>query len=526
MILGDASPASPAAAAAPTHRASAVTIDAIFRRLVKRRPDALALVDADNRESFTAGEPRRLTYAEADRTVAAIAGRLRSMGLPTDAIVGVQLPNIAENILTILGILRAGMIVAPLPLLWRQADAVAALGRIGAKALITCGRVGAFNHCQFAMAVAADVFSIRYVCGFGNDLPDGVVPFDELFNAPRLEPAPLLERGGHDNAAKHVAAVTFDVVDGGGVPAARNHAELLAGGLAVVLEGRLAEDTNIVSAIAPTSFAGICLTLFPWLLCGGTLVLHHPFDAGVLIRQRRQYGCGTLVLPAPVAIRLADTSAFAVENPTCVIAAWHSPEQIASAPLWREPGSSLVDVAIFGEVALIPARRDISGKPPRLATGAIVVPQGGPDGSVVAELMRTDAGTVALRGPMVPHHPFPPGIEDSGLPYFKIGPKGVVDSGYTCRGDTLRNAIVVTGPPVGIVSVGGYRFLLRNLQDAVRRVDGAATLAALPDPVTGRRLIGNATNRSAMQAMLNAAGVNPLVVAAFADRSGQDVSAA
>jgi len=154
------------------------------------------------------------------------------------------------------------------------------------------------------------------------------------------------------------------------------------------------------------------------------------------------------------------------------------------------------------------------------------VPQGGPDGSVVAELMRTDAGTVALRGPMVPHHPFPPGIEDSGLPYFKIGPKGVVDSGYTCRGDTLRNAIVVTGPPVGIVSVGGYRFLLRNLQDAVRRVDGAATLAALPDPVTGRRLIGNATNRSAMQAMLNAAGVNPLVVAAFADRSGQDVSAA
>ena len=55
--------------------------------------------------------------------VSAIAGRLRRMGLPTDAIVGIQLPNIVENILTILGVLRAGMIAAPLPLLWRRADA-------------------------------------------------------------------------------------------------------------------------------------------------------------------------------------------------------------------------------------------------------------------------------------------------------------------------------------------------------------------------------------------------------------------
>ena len=58
----------------------------------------------------------------------------------------------------------------------------AALARIGAKALITCDRVGTFNHGQCAMTVAADVFSIRYVCGFGENLPDGVVSFDDLFD--------------------------------------------------------------------------------------------------------------------------------------------------------------------------------------------------------------------------------------------------------------------------------------------------------------------------------------------------------
>ena len=152
------------------------------------------------------------------------------MGLPTDAVVGIQLPNIVENILAMLGVLRAGMIVAPLPLLWRRADAVAALARVGAKALITCGRVGAFNHGQFALGVAADVFSIRYVCGFGKNLPDGVVSFDDLFTAEKLDPVLPLDRERQHNAAAHVAAITFDIGEGGVVPVARNHAELLAGG--------------------------------------------------------------------------------------------------------------------------------------------------------------------------------------------------------------------------------------------------------------------------------------------------------
>ena len=284
-----------------------MTLDDLFRRAAARRPDAIALADAPNRESFTDGPPLRLTYAEADRMVSAIAGRLRRMGLPTDAIVGIQLPNTVENILTILGVLRAGLIAAPLPLLWRRADAVAALARVGAKALVTCRRVGKFDHCQFATRVAAEVFSIRYVCGFGAAVPDGVVPLDDLFAAAKLDPVPPLERAG--NAAAHLAVISFEVGEDGPVPVARRHLELLAGGLGVLLESRLEQDANILSTMAPSTFAGICLTLVPWLLCGGTLVLHHPFDADVFARQRRDERCGTLILPAPVAFRLAEDRA-------------------------------------------------------------------------------------------------------------------------------------------------------------------------------------------------------------------------
>ena len=114
--------------------------------------------------------------------------------------------------------------------------------------------------------MAAEVFSIRYVCGFGDHLPDGVVSFDDLFAAEKLEPFAPLNGARQGNATAHVAAITFDIAEGGLVPVARNHAELYAGGLAVLLESRVAQDATILSTIVPSSFAGICLTLLPWLL--------------------------------------------------------------------------------------------------------------------------------------------------------------------------------------------------------------------------------------------------------------------
>jgi non-ribosomal peptide synthetase component E (peptide arylation enzyme) len=91
MILGEAETAD------NRSRGPSLTLDDVFRRHPRRRPDALALIDPLNRTSFTGGSPHRVTYAEADRIVSAMAARLRDMGLPTDTVVGIQLPNIVEN---------------------------------------------------------------------------------------------------------------------------------------------------------------------------------------------------------------------------------------------------------------------------------------------------------------------------------------------------------------------------------------------------------------------------------------------
>ncbi len=59
------------------------------------------------------------------------------------------------------------------------------------------------------------------------------------------------------------------------------------------------------------------------------------------------------------------------------------------------------------------------------------------------------------------------------------------------------------------------------LLETIGRIDSGAALAALPDPLIGQRLVGNAADLQAMAAALRALGVNPLVTAAFGDRGEQ-----
>lgn len=454
VILGDAARDQ----AQPSADGRRITVDELLRHISRQRPDKLALVDPENRESFTDGKPRRMTYAEADHIVAAIAQRLRDMGLPTDAVVGVQLPNIVESFLVTLGIWRADMIAAPLPLFWRRAEAVDALGRIGAKALIICGRVGAFCQADFALHVAAEVFSIRYVCGFGANVSDGVVSFNDLMAPQTSGPGSQVDSERRINACSHLAAITFDTSEGCIVPVARNHTELLAGGLAVLLESQLPPGAKVLSALSPASFAGIGLTFLPWLLIGGTLVMHHPFELDIFTRQIQEHRCDAVVLPAAVVFRLPETGLFAGNEPATVIATWRSPERLASSPTWRQPNSPLIDVSIFSETAIVPARRGANGRPGPLALGRLTAPRDHADGVAVADVARTESGTAAFRGPMVPSHSFPPGIERSSLPHFQIGPDGLVDTGYPCCVDTATQTMIVTNPPAGVADDGAIAF--------------------------------------------------------------------
>jgi len=172
-------------------------------------------------------------------------------------------------------------------------------------------------------------------------------------------------------------------------------------------------------------------------------------------------------------------------------------------------------VHVFGEAGLIAARRAPDGKPAVIRFGTIAAPRGSEGGLAVAEIKPSPRGTVAIRGAMVPRYAFPAGAERTTLPHLKVTADGFVDTGYACQPVPADGAMVITAPPPGIVSVGGYRFLTRELDAAVAGVDSAGTLAALPDALAGHRLAGSAPHRDQVEKALNERGVSPLLVGAF-----------
>ncbi len=506
MILGDGDKLDPTIG----------TLDGLFRRAGVRHPDMLALTDPPNAVAITGAVPRSLTYAEADRAISGIAARLRSLGLQTDTIVTFQLANTVESVITLLGILRAGMIAVPLPVLWRQQEMVEALSPLGPKVLITARRIGTYGHADIAMNVAAQLFPVRYVCAFGDDIPDGVVPLDDVFDA---APAAVAASVRVENPAAHVAVITFDVTPKGFVPVARSHAELIAGGLAVSHESGLSEDCAILSTIPVASFGGMAAALMPWLLNGGTLHLHHGFDAPYFSAQRSAIPGGALVVPGPVLPPLIE--AGQLEGIAQVLALWRAPERLSGAPTWHDD-PTLIDVACLGECAVYVAQRPRDGRPAAIPHGLIT--RRGDDGAEVPvlETLRTKSGVLAVRGPMVPRGTFPPGANEADGAFFVPDVTGFVETSFVCRLDVDQQGLVITGTAGGLTSIGGYSFRNPALDACVAKTDPNATIVAVPDALLGQRLAGRGRDRT--PAFLKAFGHNPLIAGAFTPRKASDAA--
>jgi acyl-CoA synthetase (AMP-forming)/AMP-acid ligase II len=445
------------------------------------------------------------------------------MNLHADAVVGLQIANTVDSVLTFLAVLRAELIAMPLPLLWRRADAIGSVRRAGASALIVSGRIGATDHFDLAINAAAEAFTVRQVCGFGPHPPDGAVSLDDLYAAAAqggAEPMIARERTVVLTRGAHLAAVTWDVTTDGPVPVARSDAQLIAGGLAVLLESQIPPNAVILSTLPLSSFAGLAMTLVPWLLVGGALALHHPFDCATFAQQCRELGCDAVVVPGPLVAQLAAAGYLPVQyGLKSVVAAWRAPEQLHRTTDWRDAAAALIDVQLFGEIGLVAARRGRDGRPVPIPLGPIPAPRDAEGALVVAEAAATERGTLALRGPMVPRGAFPPGAEKTSLPHLKAAADGFVDTGYAAEigpdNPTGAQAMTVSGPPPGLVTFGGYRFAIGELAHIISGLDASGTLAVRPDPLAGHRLAGTATNREAIRMALRGIGANPLLVEAF-----------
>jgi acyl-CoA synthetase (AMP-forming)/AMP-acid ligase II len=270
----------------------ALTLDDYFRANTARFNHRVAVVDAPNREAFTDGAPRSLSWLDLEKEVTQLCRVLVQDGLTKDDIIIMQLPNCIEQFVVYMSCARLGVIVTPLPIQYRKHELKHVLSRTSAKAVITCRRIG--NHAHAAMFSALGAELPHQLSVYAFSMPGGVLP--EGAQALDLRMSLAVDGSQLDDYLSHSQVSANDVFSicwtsgteamPKGVP--RSHNEWLVLGPTAIESANLSQGSRMLCPFPLVNMAGISVGLCAWLMLGGTVVQHQPFNLEVFLGQLRE----------------------------------------------------------------------------------------------------------------------------------------------------------------------------------------------------------------------------------------------
>lgn len=257
-------------------------LTSIFDQAAADCPDRLAVVDPFNRPDLTGDAPLRLRYSEIAARARELAAVFHAHGIGRDDIVVVQLPNIAELAILYLALDRLGAIVSPVPVQYGVHELTKIREELQPRAFVSLTNFKGANLAA-AHGEAFPPACIRFV--FGKNAPDGVVAVDD--------PAPEAVLRSLDDHVKTLSASANDVFticwtsgttgQPKGVP--RSHNMWLVSASATYDCVHFRDGDVFLNPFPLVNMASIGGFLYNWLLCRGTMVMHHPLDLQVFLKQ-------------------------------------------------------------------------------------------------------------------------------------------------------------------------------------------------------------------------------------------------
>ncbi|UVI39443.1 class I adenylate-forming enzyme family protein [Qipengyuania spongiae] len=271
------------------------SVDAMTRRAVASGGDADALVDPFNRDSLDGRDPERLSWSELDERVDRLAAALLADGLTKDDIVLAQLPNTVDAVLLFLACARTGAILSPVAMPYRRHELEYIVDQVRPRFIVTVASFAGFDHAALARTLAEREGRMEVLI-FGDgerDLRAKAAKTDPERTRTHVEANPVA--GGE--------VLTICWTSGTesrpkGVPRDHNHWVLNA---EVVADGTGAKAGDVLLNPFPlVNIGSIGGLVMPWLMLGTKLVLHHPFDLGVFLRQIEQERVSYTIAPPAV----------------------------------------------------------------------------------------------------------------------------------------------------------------------------------------------------------------------------------
>ncbi|MDD5167982.1 MAG: class I adenylate-forming enzyme family protein, partial [Syntrophales bacterium] len=260
-----------------------------FKDNVAKAPETICLVDPPNKETLVGLKPERLTFRELDRAVDATAESLIARGIKKDDIIMVQLPNCWELAMLYLAIARTGALISPMPMQWRQSELDYIAGLTEARALITVEEFSGFKHREMAEKLRTKFTSIK-----------DIISLTEVREMTREKVTGKLAGIAIDaNDAFTLCWSSGTEAQPKGCPLSHNN--WLCQGVFEYESAPIKPGYNLITAGPLVNMASIGTIFIPWLMTGGKLVLHHPFDGPAFIMQLLTEGIEyTLLVPAIV----------------------------------------------------------------------------------------------------------------------------------------------------------------------------------------------------------------------------------
>lgn len=249
-------------------------------------PNAEALVDPPNRAELMPGEPRRLTYRDLVTQVDNLAAALLAAGLHKDDVLMVQLPNTVEIVEVLLACARLGVICSPMPVQFRTHELRYVIPLLEPKAFVTCVEFDGHEHLEMILGLQPDFPGLSVLIAAGDDLPDGVVALDPLLLEPKDTAALRAELDVHPVNANDIFTVCWTSgteADPKGVPRSHNH--WIAPAWAPIDGARLPRGCTVLCPFPMVNLSGIGAMMTVWILTGGKMALHHPFNLPLYLQQ-------------------------------------------------------------------------------------------------------------------------------------------------------------------------------------------------------------------------------------------------
>ncbi|WP_370673535.1 AMP-binding protein [Pleomorphomonas sp. PLEO] len=452
-----------------------VTLCDLLHRSAAVAPETIAFEDVG--VGAVPGLSARYGFADAEKRVNGLAAFFAAVGLRPDMVLGIHLPPCADAAIILFAALKAGLVVAPLPIYWTKSEIEAAIESASIKAMVTASEIEDEPSGELVRDVAADTFAIRFVFAVGDGQPDGLIDLSEvLADVEALgEPPEVVRRGA---AADHIALLSMArTPDDELLIVPYSHNQLMAIATGHLIEAGVAASETVLSTMHPASLASVAGSIASALISGGHVAFHHGTSLAGLAAAVESTGADRVVLPevmvAPLAASLDRSVAFSAV--------------VSGLGLAPAPAARTVDLVTLGGLCLIPRARDVAG-------GALALPSGearmgGLDTTPVlfeariktkaaARNRKTESGELLLGGAAIPDAPWPEPQSGRRSALLGVTSDGFLRTGLAAEEHDGR--LVIAGTLGETIGIAGITVSPKRLDALFRSHPGVEDAAVFP----------------------------------------------